>query len=69
MHGDALFVIALGIELDEECNTLTVDQEQGHGQSELHIPTGVDLCGFVMCSVSSHFTPECLEDLKQVFVI
>jgi hypothetical protein len=69
MHDDALFVIGLGIELDEECNSLTVDQEQGHGQSELHFPAEVDLCGFMTCSVSSHFTPEYLEDLKQVFVV
>jgi len=64
-----LFVIGLGIELDEECNSLTVDQEQGHGQSELHFPAEVDLCGFVTFSASSHFTLEYLEDLKQVFVI
>jgi len=69
VHDDALFVIGLGIELDEECNSLTVDQEQGHGQSELHFPTEVDLCGFVTCSVSSVFTQEYLEDIKQVFVI
>ena len=69
MHDDALFVIGLGIELDEECNYLTVDQEKGHGQSELHFPTEVDLCGIVTCSVSSRFVSEDLDDLKQVFII
>jgi hypothetical protein len=68
MHDDALFVIGLGIELDEECNSLT-DQEQGYGQSELHFPTEVDLCGFLTCSVSSHLTPEYLEVVKQVCFI
>ena len=69
MHDDALFVIGLGIQLEEECVSVTLDQEQGHGQSQLHFPTAVDLCGFVTCSVASHFTSECLEDLKQVIVI
>lgn len=65
MHDDDLFIIGLGIELEEECNSLTIGQEQCHGQSELHFPTDVDLCGFVTCSESSHFTPEFLEGLKQ----
>jgi len=60
MHDDALFIIGLGIDLDEEC--------KGYSQSELHFPTEVDICGFVTCSVSPHFTTEYLEDLEQVFI-
>lgn len=69
VHDDDLFVIGLAIELDEECNSVTVDQEQCQGQSELHFPTKVDLCGFVARSESSDFTPEFLEGLKQVYFI
>jgi hypothetical protein len=69
MHNDALFIIGLGIELGEGCNSLTIDQEQDQGQSELHFPAEVDLCGFLTCSVSSDFTPEYIEVLKQVCFI
>ena len=61
IHEDTLFVIGLGIELDEECDPVTLD----HG---IHYPTAVDICGFVTCSVS-YFTPESLEAIKEVFVI
>lgn len=69
MHDGALLVIGLGIEAYEECNSLTINQEHCHSQSELHFPTEVDLCGFVTCSELSQCTQEFLEGLKQVCLI
>jgi hypothetical protein len=71
VHDGALFVVGLGFECNEECNSLSSDdQEQclSLSQSKLHFPTGVDVCGFVTFS-DSYFTPEFLEGLEQVCLI
>jgi hypothetical protein len=62
MHDGALWVIGLCMESDEECNSVSVDKK-------LHFPTGIELCGYFICSDSSHFTPEFPEGLKQVCLL
>ncbi|KDR23802.1 probable Ufm1-specific protease 2 isoform X2 [Zootermopsis nevadensis] len=65
MHDDTLFVVGLGFDLNEECNSLSLDdQERCISQSKLHFPTEVDVCGFVTFT-DSYFTPEFLEGLEQ----
>lgn len=69
MHDDALLVVGLGFVSDEECNSLSVDdQERCLSKSKLHFPTAVDVCGFVTFN-DSYFTPEFLESLEQVCLI
>jgi hypothetical protein len=69
MHDGTLFVVGLGFEFTEECNSLSVDdQERCLSQSKLHFPTEVDVCGFVTFS-NLYFTPAFLEGLEQVWLI
>jgi hypothetical protein len=60
MHDGALLVIGLCMKLDEECNSVSVEDQK------LHFPTEIELCGFVICSNSSQFTSAFPEGLQQV---
>lgn len=59
MHDGALLVIGLCMELDEECDSVSVEDQK------LHFPTEIELCGCVICSDSSQFTQEFPEGLLE----
>lgn len=63
MQDGALLVIGLCMELDKECNSVSVEDRK------LHFPTEIVLCGSVICSDSSHFTPEFPEGLQLVCIM
>jgi hypothetical protein len=63
LHDGALFVIGLCMELGDDYNSVSVEDQK------LHFPTEIELCGCVICSDSSHFTPEFPEGLQQVCLV
>jgi hypothetical protein len=59
-HDGALLVIGLCMELDEECDSVSVEDQK------LHFPTEIELCGCVICSDPSQLKQEFPEGLQEV---